>query len=161
MITREIRGLTEQNWKLLEDEVRAQHLSWDSTAFADGRYQLRVTASDAPSNPGPEALSYSKESEPFAIDNTPPAISAVTAAPEGQRLRVRFRAADALTNIKKSEYSVDGAEWRVMLPATRLFDSRELEFDFLTEEVKPGEHTVAIRVWDANDNLAAAKAIVR
>lgn len=157
----EIRGVSEQNWKLLAEEIDEPQLTWDSTAFADGLYQLRVTVSDSPSNPGNEAWSYSKESEPFHIDNTPPAISPVAAAAESRRLRVRFRAADALTNIKKSEYSVDGSDWRPMLPVTRLFDGRELDYDFLTEEVAGGEHTVAVRVWDANDNLAAAKSVVR
>ncbi len=157
----EIRGVKEQNWKLLRDKVEQPYISWDSTAFADGQYQLRVTASDAPSNPGPEALSYSQESEPFYIDNTPPAISGLTAVVENGRVRIRFHAADAISNIDNSEYSIDGGEWRVMLPATRLFDSKELDYDFLTDSVAGGEHTIAIRVWDSNDNLATAKAIVQ
>ncbi|MBI3693637.1 MAG: hypothetical protein HY238_02185, partial [Acidobacteria bacterium] len=156
----EIRGVNEQNWKVLKEKVEQQHFSWDSTAFADGWYRVRVTASDAPSNPGPAALTYTKESEPFVIDNTPPLISAPAAAIEGGRIRVRFHVADALSEIDRSEYSVDGGEWQMMLPATHLFDSRELDYDFLTPEVKPGEHTIAIRVWDANDNLATAKAVV-
>ncbi len=157
----EIRGANEQNWKLLREKVEQQYLSWDSTAFADGFYRIRVTASDAPSNSTPEALTYSKESDPFYIDNTPPAISALSAAVEGGRLRVRFHAADALSFLDKSEYSVDGGEWRPMPPATRLFDSRELDYDFLTTEVTPGEHTIAFRVWDEYDNLATAKVVVR
>ncbi|HZS51178.1 MAG TPA: hypothetical protein VFA54_09975 [Bryobacterales bacterium] len=157
----EIRGVKEQNWKLLRDKVEQPYISWDSTAFADGQYQLRVTASDAPSNPGPEALIYSLESEPFYIDNTPPAISGLTAAVENGRVRVRFHVADAISNIDNSEYSMDGGEWRVMLPATRLFDSKELDYDFLTDSVAGGEHTIAIRVWDSNDNLATAKALVQ
>ncbi len=158
----EIRGANEQNWNLLDKDLDQPQLSWDSTAFADGMYQVRVTASDSPSNPGGEALTYSKESEPFPIDNTPPVISSLTASREGSRLHVRFRAADSMTRIKKSDYSVDGSEWRPMLPVSRLHDSRELDFDFLTDEdVKPSEHTVAIRLWDANDNLVTAKAVVR
>lgn len=156
----EIRGVKEQNWKLLKDKVEQPYVSFDSTAFADGFYQIRVTASDSPSNPGPEALNNTKESEPFYIDNTPPVLSNLTAAAEGGRLRVRFHAADALSDIEKSEYSVDGGDWKVMLPATRLFDSKELDYDFLTDTVTAGEHTVAIRVSDQNENLAAAKAIV-
>jgi hypothetical protein len=157
----EIRGSGEQNWKLLRDKIDQPQYSWDSTAFPDGWYQLRVTASDAPSNPGPEALSYSKISDPFLIDNTPPLISPLAVTVDGSRLRVRFHAADALSQIDRSEYSVDGGEWKLMPPVTRLFDSRELDYDFLTGDVKPGEHTVAVRVWDEFDNEAAAKAVVR
>jgi hypothetical protein len=157
----EICGLHEQNWKLLKDKVEQPYLSWDSTAFADGFYQIRVTVSDAPSNTGTEALSTSKESDPFYIDNTPPALSNLTAIAEGGRLRVRFHAGDALSDISNSEYSTDGGEWKMMLPATRLFDSKDLDYDFLTDTVMPGEHTVAIRVADENDNVSAAKAVVK
>ena len=44
----EIRGVNEKAWNVLRDKVRERYLSWDSTAYADGKYVLRVTASDAP-----------------------------------------------------------------------------------------------------------------
>ena len=47
----EIRGANETAWKLLKDEIREHYYSWDSTAFPDGKYVVRVTATDAPSNP--------------------------------------------------------------------------------------------------------------
>src|SRR5205807_5493097 len=53
----EIRGANEKEWKLLKDKVPEKYYSWDSTAFPDGEYRIRVTASDAPSNPPAEALS--------------------------------------------------------------------------------------------------------
>ena len=71
----EIRGVNETAWKLLRDKVRERYLSWDSTAYADGKYVLRVTASDAPSNPPDQALTGVRESDPFLIDNTPPEIT--------------------------------------------------------------------------------------
>ncbi len=157
----EIRGVNEQTWKLLKDDLTDPFLSWDSTAFADGLYVARVTATDSGSNPRPEALSGSKQSAPFLIDNTPPAVSGLAAAPEAGRLRLRFRASDALSLIQKSQYSLDGAEWQVMLPSSRLFDSRDLDYDFLTDPAGAGEHTIAVRVFDARDNLAAAKVVVR
>ena len=43
----EIRGAHESSWKLLKENVRERYLSWDSTAFPDGEYRLRVTATDA------------------------------------------------------------------------------------------------------------------
>ena len=71
----EIRGVNETAWKLVRDKVRESYLSWDSTAYADGKYVLRVTASDAPSNPPDQALTGVRESDPFLIDNTPPEIT--------------------------------------------------------------------------------------
>ncbi len=69
----EIRGVKESGWKLLKDNVKERYISWDTSAFPDGEYVLRVTASDSPSNPPAQALSASLVSDPFLIDNTPPA----------------------------------------------------------------------------------------
>ena len=52
----EIRGAKETEWKPLKDKLRERHYSFDSTAFADGDYRIRITVSDAPSNTPDEAL---------------------------------------------------------------------------------------------------------
>ena len=77
--TVEIRGVNETEWKPLKEKIVDKYLSWDSTAFPDGEYRLRVTASDAPGNPPAEALSSRTESAPFLIDNTPPRITGLAA----------------------------------------------------------------------------------
>ncbi|NOY59504.1 MAG: hypothetical protein GXO75_11345, partial [Calditrichaeota bacterium] len=46
--------------------------SWDSSNMADGKYEIKVTASDAPSNPAKFALTGEKQSDPFIVDNTGP-----------------------------------------------------------------------------------------
>jgi sugar lactone lactonase YvrE len=158
--TVEIRGVQETTWKLLKDKVKDKFLSWDSTAFPDGEYRLRVTASDVPSNPPAESLSTSAESDPFLIDNTPPRITDLAAAESGGKLHATWKAADALSNIAKAEYSLDGGDWTVVAPVTKLSDSPELSYD-LTLDVTPGEHTLAVRVEDDYDNQSAGKAVVR
>ena len=157
----EIRGEDEQNWKLLQDGVEESHYDWDGTSFADGVYRVRVTASDSPSNTASEALSVSKVSEPFTIDNSAPAIRDLQAERDGGALRVRFAAADATSLLGRAEYSLDGGDWEPLLPATRLFDAKELFFDFATPPVETGEHTVAVRVYDRFDNVATGKVVVR
>ncbi len=126
--TVEIRGTGETEWKLLKDKLPERYLSWDSTAYPDGEYRVRVTASDAPGNPPAEALTARLESSPFWIDNTPPKITGLTAARAGGKLQVKWHAADALNNIAKAEYSLDGGEWKVAAPVTRLSDALELDY---------------------------------
>jgi sugar lactone lactonase YvrE len=156
----EIRGVKETEWKLLKDKVAEKYYSWDSTAFPDGEYMLRVTASDAPSNPPGQALSASLESAPFLIDNTPPKISGLTATRNGNQLAIRWHAADALNNITNAEFSLDGGDWTVAAPLGGLSDSLELDYD-LSLDAAPGEHTIAVRVTDAYDNQATDKVVVR
>jgi sugar lactone lactonase YvrE len=158
--TVEIRGVNEKEWKLLKDKVTEKYFSWDSTAFPDGEYRLRIGASDLPSNPPADALSVKMESDPFVIDNTPPKISGLAATRSGNKLEVRWHAADALNNIAKAEYSLDGGDWTVVAPTTKLSDSMELDY-MLSVDAAPGEHTLAVRVQDDYDNLATDKTVVR
>jgi sugar lactone lactonase YvrE len=158
--TVEIRGTGETEWKLLKDKVMERYLSWDSTAHPDGEYRVRVTASDAPGNPPAEALTARMEGSPFWIDNTPPKIAALTSARTAGKLQVKWHAADALNNIAKAEYSLDGSEWKVAAPVTRLSDAQELDYD-LSLDATPGEHTIAVRVEDEYGNQAVEKTVIR
>jgi hypothetical protein len=160
MFTVEIRGTNENEWKLLKDRIADKYISWDSTAFPDGDYRLRITASDAPGNPPSEVLSSRMESDVFVIDNTPPKISGLAATRNAGKLQVRWHAADALNNITKAEYSVDGSDWTVAAPVTRLSDAPELDYD-LTLDSPAGEHTIAVRVQDDYDNQATDKVVVK
>ena len=161
VFTLEIRGEQETAWKLLKEEVESDHLSWDSTSFPDGWYRVRIKASDRLSNPAAQELNASRISDPFMIDNGAARISDLTARFEDGRLAVRFRAADTTTKISRAQYSLDGSDWKPIRPASLLFDSKELSFEFQTDPVEAGEHTVAVRVYDAYENLAAEKAVVR
>ena len=131
-------------------------ISFDSTAFADGDYRIRITASDAPSNTPEDALTTQEESDPFTIDNTPPAISNLQAAGNV----VKWHAADALSTIYKAEYS---ARWR-RLDGSRSggrtlgFGGARLRADL--EEPRTRRAHVAVRVSDGNDNIAVAKTLL-
>ena len=73
---------------------------------------------------------------------------------------MKWHAADALNNIAKAEYSLDGSEWKVAAPVTRLSDAQELDYE-LSLDAAPGEHTIAVRVEDEYGNQAVDKTVVR
>jgi hypothetical protein len=152
----EIRGAKEQTWKLLRDKVRQNYCSFDSQAFADGEYRLRITASDSPSNTPENALTTQEESDPFTIDNTPPQITRL-AAKGGV---VQWHVADALSVLRKAEYSLDGGDWTVVDPVTKLSDSEALDYSLTLKGLTPGEHTIAVRATDDFDNVAVEKLIM-
>ena len=155
----EIRSANESSWKPLKDKIREHYYSWDSTAFPDGKYFVRITATDAPSNPPDQALSASAASEPFLIDNTPPEITGLSGTPAGSKLEVRFHTKDALSTLGKAEYSINGSDWMVVEPTTRLTDSMEHDYSFQMDR-GTGETTVAVRVSDDNDNQSVAKIVL-
>ena len=157
----EIRGVKESGWKLLKDNVKEKYLSWDSTAFPDGEYVVRVTASDSPGNPPDQALSASLTSDPFLIDNTPPQIVNLTGAPSGNKLEVRWTARDALSTIDRAEYSVNGGDWMMIDPVSRLSDSPEEEYHLMIDRPASGEQVIAVRVNDEFDNQAVDKIVIK
>ncbi len=156
----EVRGVNETTWKLVRDKIRERYFSWDSTSFPDGKYIARVTASDAPSNPPDQALSIARETDPFVIDNTPPEITGLAGTRNAGKLEIQFHAKDALNWLDKAEYSVNGGEWMVVEPTTRLTDSQEHDYR-VAMDAPQGEATVAVRVDDEYDNQAVAKVVVK
>ncbi len=157
----EIRGVNETEWKLLADDLGENYYSWDSTAFTDGEYQVRVTATDAPSNTPREALAVSMVGDPFLIDNTPPRIEDLKAEHSGVAVTLRWRAIDGSTVIGKAEYSLDGGDWTLVEPTTRLSDARQLDYELTLPDAGEGEHTIAVRITDSFENQSVAKAVVR
>ncbi|HUA18868.1 MAG TPA: hypothetical protein VMB25_08995 [Bryobacteraceae bacterium] len=157
----EIRGVRETGWSLLKDNVKDRYLSWDSTAFPDGEYVVRVTASDSPSNPPAEALTSALVSDPFLIDNTPPQILNLNGTASGNKIEVRWTARDASSNIDRAEYSVNGGEWLLVAPVGRLSDSLEEQYDLSIDRASPGQQVIAVRVTDEFDNQSVSKAVIQ
>lgn len=157
----EIKGVGEANWRPLKDNLRERYCNFDSTMYPDGEYVLRVTASDQPGNPPGQGLTATLESEPFLIDNTPPAITNLTAEPSGVNLNVRFRVKDAASVLTKVEYSVNGGDWQVAEPTTKLTDSKEHDYRVVVERPGSGEIHVAVRATDYRDNVSVEKTLLK
>jgi hypothetical protein len=157
----EIRGVKESGWKLLKENVKEKYVSWDTAAFPDGEYVLRVTASDSPSNPPDQALSASLVSDPFLIDNTPPQIVNLSGSVSGAKLEIRWSARDARSTIDHAEYSVNGGEWVLVDPVSRLSDSPEEEYHLLIDRPSSSEQVIAVRVSDEFDNQSVEKVVVK
>jgi len=157
----EIRGVGERDWKLLKDKLEQSGYTFDSRAFADGEYVLRVTASDARDNPPDRAAEAALESEPFLIDNTAPQITGLTAVRQGNLINVQWKAADATSALDRAEYSVNGGEWTRVDPRTGITDSQTHDFALALENKGSGEVTISVRVTDRFDNQAVATVVVR
>jgi hypothetical protein len=125
---------------------------WDTLALPEGKYRVRVEASDEPANPPADVQKHALESEPVLVDNTPPVVTELSMA--GRKLHVR--AVDGLGPISRIEMSVDGKlEWRPLAPADGLFDTADEKIDAdVTSLVPAGAHIVTVRAYDAAGNSA-------
>jgi hypothetical protein len=157
----EIQGKGETEWRLLKDKLLEPHFSFDGSSFADGEYRLRITASDEPSNTPADALASSLISDPFTIDNTPPQITSGGQAEEHGQTVIRFEAKDALSWVDKAEYSINGGDWILLNPVNRVSDSQQLNYELrLPPPSSSTAQTVAVRVFDDNDNEAVTRFVI-
>jgi len=157
----EIRGLHDPKWLLLKDKVREKYIDIDATAFPDGEYQVRVTASDEPGNTEGNALTASLVSDPFLIDNTPPTIYRQSADISALGIHVKWHAKDEKSNISKAEYSVNGGEWKAAVPVGGLSDSPEEDYDFTIPGTFGDGAMVSVRVTDDFDNSTVRSMLCR
>jgi hypothetical protein len=137
------------------DEVLTKNeLEWDTSTLPEGKYRLRVSASDELANPPETTLEHSLESGLVLVDNTPPVFRGLTM----QGRRIRGHVVDGLGPISRVEISVDGhSEWHPLAPVDGVFDSADEEIDAdVRTLVAPGSHIVAVRGYDSAGNAVVA-----
>jgi outer membrane protein assembly factor BamB len=130
---------------------------WNTESVPDGRYVVRVWASDERVTPKERALDFSFESPPFLVDNIKPEVGELKALPSGVSGRVR----DDASAISQIEFSIDGNEWRPASAADGILDQRMETFTLRLPTLTPGPHVVTVRAFDAADNVGSARVIVQ
>jgi hypothetical protein len=144
----------------LEKAWMERFFTFDTLPVPDGRYFLEVTATDEPSQPFNAALSSSWRTNVFAIDHTPPTIHEISAHPEGDGIRVRFRAKDEASTISEAAISLNGEAWLNVLPEDGIFDQLEESFDVLVPRALVRGDRVMVKVADACGNEQSAFVLV-
>jgi hypothetical protein len=143
----------ETAWQELKGGLLDPIFVWDTTTVADGRYLLRVVASDEPTNTPDRKQTGTRDSEPVDVDNTPPSVTtSITRPGSGVRLTVRVR--DAYSPVQKVEYSLGGDVWRLVYPVDGLADSPDEQYEIpLATETDAAR--IVIRATDTMQNVAS------
>jgi outer membrane protein assembly factor BamB len=145
----DFRRIGRATWIEMKDKLEAENYEWDSKTVEDGRYEIRVVASDERGNSTETRLTGSRISEPIIVDNTGPAIRKYAIEKNGKAATLRLQVADELSVIKKLEYTVDSNdEWKGTLPDDLVCDTTDESFTVTTEELEPGEHVIALKMTD-------------
>ena len=143
------REIDEDGWLMVGRDLEDKRFSFDSTVLPDGRYRLKVVATDAEDNAAGEELTASKTSDVVTIDHTPPQVDRVIDdGATGSDLAVE--ASDALSRLREAVYSFDATEWREATAADGLVDGRSEVFSIPRQ---PGAHLLLLRLTDAAFNL--------
>ncbi|MDI6448454.1 hypothetical protein [Anaerobaca lacustris] len=151
--TIDFRKIGRDTWIQLKDEIEGDSHEWDGKTVEDGRYEVRVVASDERSNSPSTKLTGSRISDPIIVDNTPPVIRKYSLDKTGRTATLKLQVTDELSVISKLEYTINSnAQWKSTLPDDLIFDTTDESFTIVTEELAPGEHIIALRISDSAGN---------
>lgn len=142
------RAKGSDRWLRLRENLEQTQMNFDTSQIPDGRYELRLVASDETDNPE-NALRDEKSGIEFEVDNTAPRIAFSRSGGN-----VTARITDALSPIGRVEYSVDAEKWIRLTPADGIADSRDETF-VIDGKTIDGRFLI-IRAVDGHYNVATA-----
>jgi outer membrane protein assembly factor BamB len=143
------RKIGRSNWIEMKDKLEAENYEWDSKTVEDGRYEIRVVASDEKGNSPETKLTGSRISDPVVVDNTGPVVRKYAIEKNGKSATLKLEINDELSVISKLEYTIDSnAEWKGTLPDDFVCDTTDESFTITTGDLEPGEHVIALKVLD-------------
>lgn len=149
--TIEYRRDTETTWRNLRAGLVGTIYVWDTTAVPDGRYVVRISASDSMSNPGERALTGTRNSGIIVVDNTTPTVEVASEESSNGGRRLQIVARDEGSAILRLEYAIAGGEWQLVYPEDGLADSPEERF---VVELPVGTDVV-LRIVDTLQNVTS------
>ncbi|MHC4602272.1 MAG: hypothetical protein ACYS6W_02960, partial [Planctomycetota bacterium] len=149
----DFRKIGRTNWIELKDELEADSFEWNGKTVEDGRYEVRITASDERGNTTTTKLTATRISEAVVVDNTAPVIKTAPVSKDKKTVTLKLHVSDEFSAVGKVHYTVDSnAEWIGTLPDDLVYDTTDEDFTIVIEELEVGEHIVAVRVTDGVGN---------
>ncbi|MFH1369796.1 MAG: hypothetical protein ABII09_00685 [Planctomycetota bacterium] len=145
----DFRKVGRTGWIEIKDDVESATFDWDGRTVEDGRYEIRVTASDERSNTPDTKLTGSRVSDAVVVDNTGPVIEREKIDKAGKKATLKMTVSDELSAIGKVEYTVDSdANWMGVVPDDLVYDTTIEDFTILAEKLSAGQHVIALRLAD-------------
>lgn len=151
------RGENESTWKILVEDFKGSVYSWDSELFPDGRFFVKISVSDNPSNPPALALSSEKVSQPFVVDNSGPKVSALNVRNVGKEILLSFFVEDEWTILEAVKYGLNAESWVLVYPVDGICDSKKEKFEIRVSAETRGTNTIVIKAKDALGNIGFGK----
>jgi hypothetical protein len=149
----EFRSGNRGPWITLQEKVKEPMYTWDTRGVPDGRYQVRVAASDVKANPRGEGRVGSRVSDPVMIDNTPPVIGDLKSEKANGGIRIAAKVVDRGSIVSGIEYAINSKDdWQAVSAVDRIFDSPEEGVSFTIDGLKPGAYQVMLRATDRHEN---------
>lgn len=144
-----VRRVGSDQWRELVRDLVGNVYAWDTSQLPDGRYVVRVVASDNRANPANLALQGEREAGPLTIDNTPPMIRLVTTGTREGTLT--FEVIDAASTLDRVDVLLGNGKWRPLFPDDGSLDGLRERFTVPLADL--GDGPVVVRATDSLANL--------
>jgi hypothetical protein len=146
-----VGGTTWYDLTRSDEVITKENYEWDTSNLPEGRYRVRVVATDELANPPDRVTRDEAESGVVLVDNTPPRIENLKAAGR----RIQGQTFDGVGPIQRIDVALAGSDdWIPFFPADGIFDEQREEFDMdVTVLRATGPVMVAVRVFDDANNF--------
>jgi hypothetical protein len=151
----DFRRVGRTGWIEAAHDVETGNYEWDGKTVEDGRYEIRITASDERSNTPETKLMGSRVSDAVVVDNTGPAVVKYKLEKAGKNVTIKLTVNDELSAIGKVEYTVDSdANWIGIVPDDLIYDTTSEDFTIMVEKLSAGQHIISLKLADAVGNTS-------
>ena len=142
-----------------QEKLTKESFSWETSDLPEGRYRLRVVATDELSNPPDRVTRDEMESSVVLVDNTPPVVEGLKVLGK----HVQGVALDGVGPIARIEISLAGSDdWTPFYPTDGIFDEQREEFDADVSKIAPiVPALLSLRVYDKANNYVVRSVILK
>ena len=142
-----------------QEKLTKDSYSWETSDLPEGRYRLRLVATDELSNPPDRVTRDEMESSVILVDNTPPVVDGLKVAGK----HVQGVAIDGVGPIARIELSLAGSdEWTPFYPTDGIFDEQREEFDADVSKIAPTVPALlSLRVYDKANNYVIRSVMLK
>ena len=152
----EFRKLGRTGWIELVVDNDKNEFEWDSRTVEDGRYEVRVVASDEQSNSEQTKLTASRISDPVVVDNTAPVIADYKKTISKEKIvTLKLKVKDEFSALGNVSYTVDSNdEFKTAQPVDLVYDTTQEDVTIVLKDLDAGEHVIAVKLSDDIGNTA-------
>jgi hypothetical protein len=142
-----------------DEKLTKDNYSWETSDLPEGRYRVRLVATDELSNPPDRVTRDEMESSVVLVDNTPPVIEGLKVVGK----HVQGVAIDGVGPIARIEISLAGSdEWTPFYPTDGIFDEQREEFDADVSKIAPiTPALLSVRVYDKANNYVVRSVLLK
>jgi hypothetical protein len=141
---------------LLEEAFTGNQYLINARNLPDGRYRARVIVSDLRDNTPATALTDSRLSEVFLVDNAPPEIRLAASPHATGGVMITGTARDASTRIAAIHVLDEDGGWTRITPDDGICDQPEESFRFMRPAGR-GRRLVVVKALDSHGNVGYAR----